>query len=281
MVDTKNISKSICLIGKLLFDRGLTDSSGGNISVRDKDKIYITPKSSGFDFQWSIEEDQIIVTDLCKMPIIGDPDNVSREAATHYYIYQSFPDVNAIIHAHPVFFNTFNSAHMELPMVNEGSRLILGDQPITNIEESMPCSVEQAENIILNFEQRRKMSPNAALICGIPFHGSFAAGPDINHAFVYTESAEVCAKTIIYRKVMFEGNPKADFNIHKKFTKEDIESIEKPKEVCKPGFQYKDSSGNIVTYNNKQSIDSKQVNIAPNIIDTITKEIIDNIKKLK
>ena len=100
MVDVRNIRKSICIVGRLLFDRGLTDSSGGNISVRDNDKIYITPKSSGFDYQWSLEEDQIIVTDLCKMPISGDPENVSRESATHYYIYQNFPEVNAIIHAH-------------------------------------------------------------------------------------------------------------------------------------------------------------------------------------
>lgn len=279
MVDIKNIRKSICTVGKLLFDRGLTDSSGGNISVRDNDKIYITPKSSGFDYQWSIEEDQIIVTDLCKMPIFGDPENVSRESVTHYYIYQNFPEVNAIIHAHPVFFNSFNSAHMSLPAVNEGTRLIIGDQPITNIDESIPCSAEQAEKIINNFRQRKKIDPNAALICGIPFHGSFAAGPNLNHAFVYTESANVCAKTIIYRKLMFEGVPEADFSIHKKFTKQEIESVEESKEVCQPGFKYKDASGNIVTYDRERRIDLKQENTDLGIIDRITKEILENIKK--
>jgi len=279
MVDISNIRKSICIIGKLLFNRGLTDSSGGNISVRDNDKIYITPKSSGFDYQWSIEEDQIIVTDLCKMPILGDPEKVSRESATHYYIYQNFPEVNAIIHAHPVFFNAFNSAHMSLPAVNEGTRLILGDQPITNIEESIPCSVEQAEKIIINFKQRKKIDPNAALICGIPFHGSFAAGPNLNHVFVYTESADVCAKTIIYRKLMFEGVPEADFSIHKKFTQQEIESVEESKEVCQSGYKYKDAFGNIITYDKGRSVNSKQGNIDPDIVNKITKEILENIKK--
>ena len=281
MVNIKNIRKSICIVGKLLFDKGLTDSGGGNISVRDKDKVYITPKSSGFDYQWSIEEDQIIVTDLCRMPIFGDPDNVSREAATHYYIYQSFPEINAIIHAHPVFFNAFNSAHMELPAVNEGTRLILGDQPITNISESMPCSVEQAEKIIINFKQRREINPNTALICGVPFHGSFAAGPNLNHAFAYTESAEVCAKTIIYRKMMFEGNPKADFSIHKKFTQQEIESVEVPKEVCQPGFKYENNKGEIITYSNNQHIGEKHSNLDSVTIEKMVKEIVEKIKLLK
>lgn len=281
MVDIKNIRKSICIVGKLLFDRGLTDSSGGNISVRDNDKIYITPKSSGFDYQWSIEEDQIIVTDLCKIPILGDPENVSRESATHYYIYQNFPDVSAIIHAHPVFFNAFNSAHMSLPTVNEGTRLILGDQVITNIDESIPCSVEQAEKIIINFKQRRQINPSAALICGIPFHGSFAAGSNLNHAFVYTESAEVCAKTIIFRKLMFEGVPEADFSIHKKFTQQEIESVEESKEVCQPGFKYKDAFGNIITYDRGKSANNKYENLPPGLVDIITKKIIENIEKFK
>lgn len=33
MVDTKNIRKSICEVGKMLYDRGYIDASGGNISV--------------------------------------------------------------------------------------------------------------------------------------------------------------------------------------------------------------------------------------------------------
>ena len=72
MADLKNIRKSISQIAKLLYDKDLTDSCGGNISVRDGDKIYITPRRSGESHQWVVEEDAIIVTDLCKVPLIGD-----------------------------------------------------------------------------------------------------------------------------------------------------------------------------------------------------------------
>ena len=36
--------------------------------------------------------------------------------------------------------------------------------------------------------------------------------------------------------MMFSNNSKADFSIHKKLTKEERNSIEELKEVCKPGF---------------------------------------------
>lgn len=61
MVDLKNIRASICKIVKLLYEKDLTDSSGGNISIRGGDKIYISPKRAGHDLQWEIEEGSIIV----------------------------------------------------------------------------------------------------------------------------------------------------------------------------------------------------------------------------
>ena len=47
MTNIKNIRKSICEIGKMLFDRKLTNSSRGDISVRDEGKVYINPRKTG------------------------------------------------------------------------------------------------------------------------------------------------------------------------------------------------------------------------------------------
>ena len=93
MVDTKKIRKSICEIARYLIDKDLTDLSGGNISVKDNNKIYINERMSGPNYQWQIEEDSIIVTDICKIPLIGDVDLITREASTHYLIYQTFEEL--------------------------------------------------------------------------------------------------------------------------------------------------------------------------------------------
>ncbi len=243
MVDTKNIRASICKIGKLLYDRDLTDSSGGNISVRDGNYIYINPRRAGHDFQWEIDEDTIIVTDICKMPVIGEVNRISREAATHYYIYQNFPEINSVIHGHPFYMMAFGAAHMDIPPISEGTRAVLGNFPVTNVPEVVPGSIEQAEEIVKNFKKRRELDPGCPLICNIPFHGTFAAGETINDAFLYTEVANNCAKILIYRQSMFGNDPKADFEVHKHFTKEDFKTIEVSKDVCTPGYAYTDVFG--------------------------------------
>lgn len=271
MTDTRNIRKSICEIGRMLFDRELTDSSGGNISVRDGDKVYINPKRTGHDKQWQLEEDDIIVTDMCKVPIIGEFDAISRESATHYYIYHNFPDVGAVIHGHPLFMMAFGAAHMDLPAISEGTRAILGEQPITNVPEVLPGSTEQAELVVKNFQGRREIDPEAPLICGLPYHGTFAAGGNVNDAFMFTEVANNCAKILIYRQIMFGGDPKADFSIHKRFTKEDFASIDESKDVCEPGFVYRDAFGKETVYGNGK-VDANQ--------DMITKITEEVLKKL-
>jgi len=248
MVDIKKIRKSICQTAEYLINKDLTDLSGGNISVRDKNRIYINERLSGPNYQWKIEEDSIIVTDICKIPVIGDDDLITREASTHYLIYQTFPEINAIIHCHPLFMMVFGAAHMDIPSVTEGSRVILGDQPITNIEESIPSSQDQAEKVVDNFKRRRLKDPNAALICNIPFHGMFTAGQNLNDALVYADIANNCAKLLIYRQLMFGNDPSADLSIRKHFTREDFSTMDIFKEVCKPGYVYEDTSGQRTIY---------------------------------
>lgn len=277
MVNIYNIRKSICEIAKILFIKGLIDSSGGNISVYDGKKVYISPRRSGHDHQWNIEEDSIIVTDLCKITLTGEEEQITREASSHYKIYQNFPDIGAIIHSHPAYIMAFGAAHMDLPAISEGTRAILGEQPITNIEESIPGSAEQAQRIIENFKRRRQIDAAAPLICNLPFHGIFAAGSNLNDAFLYTEVANNCAQILILRKIMFGDDPKADFSIHKTFTKEDFATIDEVKEVCKPGYIYKNAFGDPTVYNDSTTKENEEVK---NLAEEIIKEVMLKLKSL-
>jgi len=273
MADIKNIRKSIRQIGKLLFDRELVDASGGNISVRDGDKIYVSPRRTGHDNQWEIDEDAIIVTDLCSVPVIGEADKVSREASTHYYIFQNFPDIGAVIHAHPIHIMAFGAAHMDLPAISEGTRAILGNEPITNVPEVLPGSKEQAAEVVKNFNNRRRKDPTTPLICGLPYHGTFAAGGNLNDAYLYTEVANNCAKILINRQIMFGNDPKADFSVHQQFTKEDFYTIDQTKEICDPGFVYKDAFGKETVYGSKPKKEADKKSQS-SLVDKITEEVL-------
>ncbi len=272
----KKIRKSICEFARLLYEKELVDSCGGNISVRDGDCIYIVPRKSGAKHRWSIEEDTIIVTDLCMKPIMDGVENISRESPTHYYIYQNFADINAVIHGHPLYMMVYGAAHMDIPPVTECMRARVGDMPITNIEECLPGSIEQAERVVANFKQRRSINPDAPLICNLPFHGAFCAGVDLDEAFMYLEIANNCAKLLIFRQLMFGNNPQADLQIRKTFTKAEDATVEQVKEVCAPGTAYRDASGKTVVYDKEGPVPIAEKQA---YIDRITAEVLKQVKK--
>jgi L-fuculose-phosphate aldolase len=277
MADLKNIRKSISQIAKLLYEKDLTDSCGGNISVRDGDKIYITPRRSGESHQWVVEEDAIIVTDLCKVPLIGDVADISREAIIHYHIYQNFKDINAVFHSHPFYIMVYGAAHMDIPMVSEATRHFLGETPISCTEELVPGSKEMADGVIENFNQRRKSDPpTPALLCNLPFHGVFAASKELNHAFITLESAERNARMLIHRQLMFGNDPKADLSIHRRLSAKERHSIEEVGEVCQPGFTYNSAFGETTTFNGKQI---EKPGNDQDLTEKITKEVLRELKK--
>ncbi|MBU4450285.1 MAG: class II aldolase/adducin family protein [Actinobacteria bacterium] len=280
MVNVKNIRKALCEIGKLCYERNYLDASGGNISIRDRDKVYVTPRQAGEHHQWSIDEDSIIVTDMCKVPIIGEVDNITREAICHYYIYQAFPDIKAIVHGHPPFMMSFGAAHMDIPAVSEGTRCVISPKiPITNIEESVPGSEQQAVRIVENFKWRRQQDPDCGLICNIPFHGIFSAADDLNSAFLYVEVSETNCKILINRQIMFGNNPSADFSIHHDISREEISSIAESKEVCPTGFIYRDAFGNETTYKSGSTyLQPSGSNLSSELVSKITEEVLKKIK---
>jgi L-fuculose-phosphate aldolase len=247
--DETEVRNSICRIAKLIYDKDLSDACGGNVSVRSRDKIYITTRRSGENNQFEIEPHSIVVTDLCAVPVSGDIREISREALIHYHIYQNFSDINAVFHAHPFYIMVFGSAHRDIPTVSEATRNYLGEEPISCIDEVVPGSTKMAEKVIENFRKRRKSNPpTPALLCNLPFHGVFVASKNINHAFITLESAERNAKMLSYRKLVFGNDREVDFSIHKRLTNEERDSIEEIEEVCKPGFTYRDANGNVTTY---------------------------------
>src|SRR5574337_298430 len=79
----------IARIGKMLFERRLTDAAGGNISVRVGNLICISPRYSGSQRQWQLEPEDVLVTDLQRNILAGDG-KISRESNAHYKLHTEF-----------------------------------------------------------------------------------------------------------------------------------------------------------------------------------------------
>jgi len=85
---------------RVLFARNLSDTVGGNLSVRTGDLVYMTPRYLGSRFHWNIRPDQVLVVDPSRRVVEGEGE-LSRESALHFGIYDAFPQAGAIVHAHP------------------------------------------------------------------------------------------------------------------------------------------------------------------------------------
>ena len=83
----------------LLYDRHLTVSAGGNMSVRlGEDEILITPSG--------VNKGLISGDDLVKMGMDGNVISGGKPSIEHKFhigIYKENPETNAVIHCHPLY----------------------------------------------------------------------------------------------------------------------------------------------------------------------------------
>ena len=76
--------------------KGINQGTSGNISVRDRDQMLITPSGIPYD---DMTPDMIVSVPLDGVP--GDGPKPSTEWHFHQAILRARPDVGAVVHAHP------------------------------------------------------------------------------------------------------------------------------------------------------------------------------------
>jgi ribulose-5-phosphate 4-epimerase/fuculose-1-phosphate aldolase len=94
MNETK-FREEICLLGKSMFDRGLTVGSSGNISVRTDDGWLMTPTNSCLG--------RLDPATLSKVDAKGNllsGDKQTKESFLHLSVYAERPSAGAIVHLH-------------------------------------------------------------------------------------------------------------------------------------------------------------------------------------
>lgn len=173
-----------------IYQYRMTTTSGGNLSIRDDDgSIWITPAR--------VDKGSLKVEDIVRvMPdgTIEGRHKPSSEFPFHQGIYQKRPDLNAIVHAHPVALVAFS---------------ICGNTPDTHLftkahhvcgevgfaPYALPGSSLLGERIAAVFEQGHDcvMLEN---------HGVVVAGSDFPDAFRRFETLEFVAKTVVKARAL-------------------------------------------------------------------------------
>lgn len=169
-----------------IYKRGMTTTSGGNISIIDNEgDIWVTPSA--------IDKGSIRPTDIICVKkdgtIIGKH-KPSSEFPFHKAIYEARPDIKSVIHAHPPALVSFSIVR-KIPNTNIISQAKQICGPIGYAKYELPGSERLGEVIADEFKKGYK-----AII--MENHGTVLGGSDLSDAFERFETLEFCARTIIY-----------------------------------------------------------------------------------
>ncbi len=169
-----------------IYKRGMTTTSGGNISIIDDNgDIWVTPSA--------IDKGALRPSDIICVKkdgsIIGKH-KPSSEFPFHKAIYESRPDIKSVIHAHPPALVSFSIVR-KIPNTNIISQAKHICGPIGYAPYELPGSELLGEAIAKEFRKGYK-----AII--MENHGTVLGGSDLTDAFERFETLEFCARTILY-----------------------------------------------------------------------------------
>ena len=171
---------------------GLNQGTSGNISVRWKDGLLITPTSLPYD--------QMTPDDIVFLGMDGRPtgeNQPSSEWRFHRDIMQAKPEVNAIVHAHPIYCTIIAIMGKEIPPLHY-MVAIAGGSTIPCAPYATFGTEELSRHAVTALKNR-----TATLL---EHHGLIATGPTLDKAMWLAVEVETLAQQ--YHGCLQIGGPR-------------------------------------------------------------------------
>ncbi len=182
-MDMEEAKRSVAAFMRRAYEKGLTTTTGGNISARTGDLMVITP--SGTD-KSSLSQEDIAVVEIETGRNLTPDKKLSIETEMHRLIYLGRSDVGAVCHCHPVFCCLFSSSEERIDTSIIAESWYLLDE-VKKVEYARMGTVELAEKVSAEISS----GFNAVLL---EKHGALAVGKSVVSAFDRLECLEQAAK---------------------------------------------------------------------------------------
>jgi L-fuculose-phosphate aldolase len=179
----------IIAVGRRLAERGLVCAQAGNISRRvDEHSILIS--AAGLD-KGGLREEDVLLVDYQGQPLAAAHGRrPSSETALHLALYREYPQIAAIVHAHPPYATALSGAGRELDWcMLEESALFLG--PVPCLPRLAAGSLELARAAAA-----AAFGAQALLMAG---HGALSWGESLEQALCRLEILEHTAQVMLLR----------------------------------------------------------------------------------
>lgn len=181
------LREQVCVLGKSMFDRGLTVGSSGNISVRTDDGWLMTPTNSCLGF---LDPARLSKVDERGNLISGD--KPTKESFLHLAVYAKRPTAGAIVHLHSTHSVAVSClADVDLvqpiPPITAYYVMKIGDLVLLPYYAPGDMSLANAVGEVA-------AKHHAILLAN---HGPVVAGKDLESAVYATEELEETAKLFL------------------------------------------------------------------------------------
>lgn len=190
-MDIDQTKEDVAYFMRRLYNQQLTTTSGGNISIRSGNKVFITPSQTD---KATIKAEEIGV-----LSISGENQTPhlkpSMESKMHLAIYHSRPDVKAIVHAHPVFATSFCISKKEIKTNLAGETWAVIGVPV-KADYRLMGTKDLADVVV-----EASLKGNVVLLEN---HGVLAVGKSLMQAYDRLEVTEVAAKITFITDLMGE-----------------------------------------------------------------------------
>ena len=179
--------------GRLAGVKNFTPGYSGNLSARFGENVIITTSGSANGY---LTEEDFVVIDFAGNVVDGNK-KASSEKFLHIEFYKKRPDVNYVIHVHPVCLSAFASVGKDLtaPIMPENV-FYFGEIPLA--EYGLPSSMDLVEKTAKFFDTH-----DAVLMAN---HGVIIGSATLRDAYMKLELAESYAQVILNCEIL--GGPK-------------------------------------------------------------------------
>jgi len=185
--------EALCQSCHRLAKAGLVLGSSGNVSMRlrqsNKYTVLITPMGAELE---TVSNDDLVIIDENGEPV-EEERPPSSESALHLEVYRRRPEINAVVHTHPVFATAASIAIEELPPIIDEVIIKIGGG-IRRAEYAFPGTEELAQRASEALENRM-----AAMLA---HHGLLSVGLDLKEALEVTFLAERLAQIFLYTSIL-------------------------------------------------------------------------------
>jgi L-fuculose-phosphate aldolase len=183
-------------VAKLMWDRRLTNSAGGNFAVKVAPGLMlISPSLMSERKHCELEVGDFLLVDS-EMKILEGEGKLSRESYMHHLVLTNFDNIGCTIHAHPFYCMVYVAQSKPIPNVTEAT---MGRGEVGCIPYTKAYTKELSENVYRYFEEHRAVAVKKPIGCILPLHGVVVSGDDIYMAYSMLERIECDAMCGIFK----------------------------------------------------------------------------------